>query len=254
METLYYPLTFILEYILQPSNSSNPIQLRHVVNFQKGFTGFVVYALMVYYNNYNPGCWLYLSLHGSYGFVWLLKDAAFPDKNFDKPINLFSFLSTALLLIVYWVPIHFITSGTGVQFPSGQRVLVCVGLNILGTGVMMAADAQKYFTLKYKQGLICDGMFKYSRSPNFLGEFMIYMSFAVCVGIIETYLIIFGVFAIVVFSFIVLKEKSNKKKKGWASYVDHSFVLFPKIIPSSSFLSVLAYFALAGGAFSLVNL
>jgi len=83
---------------------------------------------------------------------------------------------------------------------------------------------------------------------------MIYSSFAVCVGIIESYSIVFGIFAIVVFTFILMKEKSNAKKKGWATYVEHSFVFLPKLVPSSTFLSVLTYLALAGGAFSLVNL
>lgn len=256
METLYYPLTYILEYILQPStsSSSNPVQLRHIVNFQKGFTCVIVYALMVYFNNFNPGCWLYLSLHGSYGLVWLLKDLAFPDKNFDRPINFFSFLSTSLLLLLYWVPIYLITSGAGVQFPSPQRLVLCVALNILGTATMMAADAQKYFTLKYKQGLISDGMFKYTRSPNFLGEVMIYSSFAFCVGTLEAYAIIYSVFSLVVFSFIIVKEKSNRKKKGWNAYVEHSFVLLPKIVPSSTVASVFVYALAAGVAFKVVSL
>lgn len=256
METLYYPITCILEYILQPSTTSSPhsLQLRHIVNIQKGFTCFTVYALMVYFNNYNPGCWLYLSLHGSYGLVWLLKDAAFPDKNFDRPANFFSFISTALLLLLYWLPIYLITSGAGVQFPSPQRLLLCVALNILGTAIMMAADAQKYFTLKYKQGLISDGMFKYTRSPNFLGELMIYSSFAVCVGTLEAYAIIFSVFSVVVYSFILVKEKSNRNKKGWTAYVEHSFVLLPKIVPSSDVASVFLYALIFGAAFKLVNL
>ena len=39
-------------------------------------------------------------------------------------------------------------------------------------------DAQKYYTLQYKKGLIMDGMYKYIRSPNYLGEVLIYSSYA----------------------------------------------------------------------------
>jgi steroid 5-alpha reductase family enzyme len=49
---------------------------------------------------------------------------------------------------------------------------------------MIAADAQKYFTLRLQPGLITHGMFRYIRHPNYLGEMMIYGSFAlmVCTG------------------------------------------------------------------------
>lgn len=48
-------------------------------------------------------------------------------------------------------------------------------------------DAQKYYTLQYKKGLIMDGMYKYIRSPNYLGEVMIYSSYAILanVGVVE---------------------------------------------------------------------
>jgi steroid 5-alpha reductase family enzyme len=37
---------------------------------------------------------------------------------------------------------------------------------------MIAADAQKYFTLRVQRGLITSGMFRYIRHPNYLGEMM----------------------------------------------------------------------------------
>ena len=43
---------------------------------------------------------------------------------------------------------------------------------------MMASDSQKYFTLKYKKGLINDGWFKIIRNNNYLGEMMIYLTYA----------------------------------------------------------------------------
>lgn len=43
---------------------------------------------------------------------------------------------------------------------------------------MIAADAQKYFTLRIKRGLITDGMYRFIRHPNYLGEMLVYSSFA----------------------------------------------------------------------------
>jgi steroid 5-alpha reductase family enzyme len=157
------------------------------------------------------------------------------------------------MLLLYWLPILIITSGQGQQFPSPLRAVVCVTLNILGSAVMMAADAQKFFTLAHQKGLITTGMFKYTRSPNFLGEIMIYFSFAHCVGTFEAYFIVVGAFVTVVFTFIVRKEASNRKKKGWEAYQQRSFLLLPKVVPSSSFLSYLIYAGIGISAYILMG-
>ena len=44
-------------------------------------------------------------------------------------------------------------------------------------------DAQKYYTLQNKKQLITDGMFRYIRSPNYLGEVMIYSSYALLANV-----------------------------------------------------------------------
>lgn len=240
METIYFPLTWLLSYILD-TKSSSPIQVRHLVNLQKGFTGLVVVFSMFYFNNFNPGLYLYLSLHGTYGLVWLLKDSAFPDSSFNGSVTALSSILITSMLLLYWLPIIILASGQGNQFPSPMLILQCVSLNTLGSVIMMASDAQKYFTLQNKPGLITTAMFKYTRSPNFLGEFMIYFSFAHCVGTFETYALIFGVFSTVVFTSTLRKEISNKKKKGWKAYEDRTFMVLPKVIPGSSLASYLVY-------------
>ena len=113
-------------------------------------------------------------------------------------------MSPAILLVL----------GFGEQNPSNKRIAFCVSSMITGIFFMAASDAQKYFTLKHKPGLISDGMFKLTRSPNFFGEFLIYLSFVACVGIFEVYLGYFVVLIVIYGSFIVIKEESNSKKKG----------------------------------------
>ncbi|GIS70649.1 MAG: hypothetical protein CM1200mP10_02260 [Candidatus Neomarinimicrobiota bacterium] len=54
-------------------------------------------------------------------------------------------------------------------------------MHTLGVVIMMTADCQKYFTLKYQKGLIREGLFKYIRHPNYLGEIMLYASYAMIV-------------------------------------------------------------------------
>ena len=40
---------------------------------------FYLFGLMCYFDNFSLGAWVYLSLHGSYGLLWLAKDFVFPD-------------------------------------------------------------------------------------------------------------------------------------------------------------------------------
>ena len=47
------------------------IPLNLLINIQKAGTIFVMFLLMVYCNNYSLGAWVYLSLHGTYGIIWI---------------------------------------------------------------------------------------------------------------------------------------------------------------------------------------
>ena len=63
--------------------------------------------------------------------------------------------------------------------PRGRRILehnflgITAELETAGAEILdvaIASDAQKYFTLRLKRGLITDGMFRFIRHPNYLGE------------------------------------------------------------------------------------
>ena len=56
----------------------------YTVNFFKGFTFVWVVALMLYFQNYSKAMILYLCLHGTYGFCWVIKDFVFPDARAQK--------------------------------------------------------------------------------------------------------------------------------------------------------------------------
>jgi len=85
------------------------------------------------------------------------------------------------------VPAYLLASGQ-CEEPSLARIALCTILYILGVVLMLASDAQKYFTLKYinyhrdpkapaKPFLINDGFCRYTRNPNYLGEMMLYFGF-----------------------------------------------------------------------------
>lgn len=131
-------------------------------------------------------------------------------------------------------------NGYGEQSPSNKRIFTAIFCYAIGVVLMIASDCQKYYTLKYKKGLIDDGMFKYTRNPNYLGEIMVYLSFAICVGRSEGYSIVSALWVTAFAINMMCKEISYKKKPGWEEYKKRSYILLPKIKSSHS-LSLLAY-------------
>ena len=150
----------------------------------------------------------------------------------------------------YWVLPWMMASGVGIQNPSNLRIVSVLMTYTIGLVTMMVSDAQKYYTLKYKKGLIADGMFKITRNPNYLGEVMIYLSFAMTVGNYIAYAIPMSVWLSIFVVFMNCKELSLKKKVGWAEYSKTSYMFLPRIF-SNHILNLVLY---AGAAFSAWNL
>ena len=113
---------------------------------------------------------------------------------------------------------------------------------------MMGADGQKYFTLRIKRELINDGFFKYTRNPNYLGEIMIYASFALLVGRWEILAYFVFIWAVFFNMRMYIKDLSLMKKKGWEKYSKQSYILLPKVF-RFDVLNYLFYAALISGAY-----
>jgi hypothetical protein len=70
---------------------------------------------MYIFQNYSKGMYLYLFLHGTYGFAWLTKDIIFPDATFKQMASVGSLSVIVCLLMLYWsIPIT-IALGLGIQ-------------------------------------------------------------------------------------------------------------------------------------------
>lgn len=97
-------------------------------------------------------------------------------------------------------------------------------------GLMMSSDAQKYYTLEFHPGLINEGLFTKTSNPNYLGEMMIYASYALMAKHWIAWLILLWVW-VGYFAFnLAVKAQSLSKKPGWSNYKKQSGVLLPKII------------------------
>lgn len=211
-----------------------PWKFSHVINVQKAGTPLFLLLLMTVYEAWSTREWVYFALHGGYGLVWLIKDLAFPDPAWQRRITIGGgLMAFAGVLGWYWVFGWLLISGTAdaaYPVPEGAWYGLCTVLCLLGCVIMVAADAQKYFTLRARAGLITDGMFRYIRHPNYLGEMMIYGSFALMVWHWLPWLVLgwvwVGVFAVN----MVVKEQRMARHPGWAEYRRRSWWLVPGLV------------------------
>ena len=202
------------------------MKLNQIINLHKGLTPFVVLGLMAIYDNFSIPAWIYLSLHGTYGILWLLKEKLFPDPYFKDEMGFLTSITGFIFLGSYWVA-PFILISSQKLIPN-FIIAGCVSIYIIGVFLHFASDSQKYFTLKLKKELITEGFFKYSRNTNYLGEILIYLSFAILSMNIIPFIILLIFFTIVFYPRMIKKDKSLKKYEGFDEYKANSGLIFPK--------------------------
>jgi protein-S-isoprenylcysteine O-methyltransferase Ste14 len=211
-----------------------PWKLAWIVNFQKGGTFLFLGALMLFYGNGTPAAWLYLALHGTYGLAWLMKDLAFPDPGFQVRVTIGGGINAFLLVLgPYWSFGWLLISGTSrPAYPLADPAwfALCTSLCLLGCGLMLAADAQKYFTLRLRPGLITDGLHRWVRHPNYLGEMMVYGSFALLAWHWFPPLVLAFVWGFVFAPNMIRKEASLARHPGWAEYRRRTWWVLPPLL------------------------
>jgi protein-S-isoprenylcysteine O-methyltransferase Ste14 len=204
------------------------LKMAWVIDLQKGGTLPFVLALMAWFDVWTATAWTYAALHGSYGLLWLMKDRFFPDPNWEKRVT-FGAALAALVLVLgpYWVaPVILVTQRVEA---SPALLAAATVLYVLGAVTMMVADAHKYFVLKVKRGLITDGLFGLVRHPNYLGEMMLYASFAVIVGHPVPWAILAFVWTTVFLPNMLRKEARMARHPEWESYRARTGMLLPRL-------------------------
>ena len=202
------------------------MKLNQIINLHKGLTPIVVIGLMSYYNNFSLPAWIYLSLHGTYGILWLLKEKIFPDPYFKEDINILTSITGFIFLGSYWIAPFILISAQKVA--PNSIIALCISLNIIGVFLHFASDAQKYFTLKVKKKLIDEGFFKNIRNTNYLGEILIYLSFAMLSMSFIPFVVLAIFFFIVFLPRMLKKDKSLSKYENFEKYKNKSGLIFPK--------------------------
>jgi steroid 5-alpha reductase family enzyme len=203
------------------------MKIKYAINLSKGLTCWVILGMMVLYQNFTIGAWVYLALHGTYGFLWLLKDLIYPDKQWEQEVSIIQGFFTFVLVCLYWIaPFILISSGT---IPPLPLVAIAISINILGVFLHFTSDAQKYFTLKYQPGLITEGFFERCRNTNYLGEILIYSSFAMLAQHWLPFLILAVFISIIFVPNMLKKDQSLSRYPEFAGYKSHSGLILPNL-------------------------
>lgn len=56
------------------------------INLHKSLVTPLVVGLMAFYANWSMEAFVYLSLHGAYSMLWLMKEAMYPDARFEQQV------------------------------------------------------------------------------------------------------------------------------------------------------------------------
>ena len=204
------------------------MKAKHFINLHKGLTFFFVLALMVVYHNFTIGPWVYLALHGTYGFMWLLKDRIYPDKRWEQEVSIGTSIFGFGLISLYWVaPFILISRGSEPPLP---LIAAAISLNLMGVFLHYAADTQKYYTLKYHPGLITEGFFARCRNTNYLGEILTYGSFAMLAQHWLPFVILAGFMAGILLPNMRKKDQSLSRYPEFADYKARSGFLLPRLL------------------------
>ncbi|MCA1727460.1 MAG: DUF1295 domain-containing protein [Actinobacteria bacterium] len=212
---------------------SRPWKAAWVINFQKAGTFPFLLALMAIYGNPTPAAWIYTAVHGSYGLAWILKDTVFPDRSWQTRVSVIGGINMFVFTLGwYWAFGWLLISGVArpdYPLPQAPWFALCVSLFALGLTIMLAADAQKHFTLKHAPGLITTGMFSRIRHPNYLGEMLVYGSFALLVWHWLPAVVLAWVWLGIFWVNMIHKEASMARYPEWSAYRARTGWLLPKL-------------------------
>ncbi len=207
------------------------VKFATVINLQKGGTLPFVLLMMALFDDWGPTAWTYAALHGSYGLCWLLKETLFPDPNWQRDISLSGALNAwAFVLGPYWIaPVLIVLSPN--EAPTWLLGLSTI-VYVLGVVLMMGADAQKYFVLEARKGLITDGFFARTRNPNYLGEMMLYGAFAALSQHWAPWVVLGLVWTLVFLPNMWNKDRRMSRHPGFAEYKARTGLLLPRLLPA----------------------
>lgn len=202
------------------------VKLKHFIDSHKGVTAFFILGLMWCFHAWeNTTAWVYLALHGAYGFLWVAKSRTFGDRQWEKPTTLWFGLYAWAGLSLYWIAPWLIISRSLTAPP--WYIGLCVFIYAVGLFLHFAADMQKHTALALQPGLITTGLWSRTRNPNYLGELLIYLGFGLLAMHWLPLLVLAFYVGAVWLPNMLRKDRSLSRYPGFEAYRKRTGMLFP---------------------------
>lgn len=201
------------------------------VNAHKILVVPVVLGLMWTYDNWSTEAFVYLAIHGTYSQLWLIKQALYPDRRFDERLPVWMGLLFCFLPLAGYYAAPYLLISRHLELPPWLVGLV-VAMFTLGVFLHFVSDAQKHYTLRLRPGLIEDGLFRRTRNPNYLGEILIYLAYALMALHWLPFVILAG-WSVFFVRNMLKKDASLSRHPGWEAYRRRTGLLLPKLFRAS---------------------
>ena len=211
------------------------MKYKFYIDTHKGATFFYILSLIYFFNAFdNILAMVYLAIHGSYGFFWVLKSRIFPDKTWEVKVPLYYGFVIWFGLSLYWIAPWIIVSGFfyDISMISNLNIIIASSIFLYAFGVFLhfTSDMQKFTRLKSKPGqLIDDGLFRRCRNINYFGELLIYSSFALLAMHWIPWVVLLFFIVLVWAPNMLRKDKSLAKYDNFEDYKKGSKLFIPFI-------------------------
>jgi len=212
-----------------PADAGFVLRQKHFIDSHKCFNAVAILVLMQMYDAWsNPTAWMYLALHGTYGFLWTLKSFTFGDKQWEKPTPLWYGGVIWGALSLYWVAPWMICAHD-VRAP-GWLLALCTSMYAFGVFFHFAADMQKHVSLQLRPGvLFTESLWARCRNPNYLGELLIYAGFT-ALAMHWVPFIALGLMVLFVWvPNMVRKDRSLARYPAFAEWKKRSWLFLPPL-------------------------
>jgi protein-S-isoprenylcysteine O-methyltransferase Ste14 len=203
---------------------------RHVIDAFKLLTAPVVLALMAWQHAWDVNtAWLYLGIHGTYGILWVTKSWVFPDRRWERPLSWWRAAMLFTGLAGYWVAPALIC----LRRTEAPGWLMAVATSLFGFGVFLhfGSDMQKHVMLAERsERLITSLLFSRIRNPNYLGEGLIYTSFALLAQHWLPWAVLGSIVAVEWVPNMLRKERSLARYPEFSAYAGRTKLVLPGIL------------------------
>lgn len=202
---------------------------KHFIDSHKGVNFLAILGIMAWYNAWqNPTLWLYLAMHGTYGFLWILKSRCFGDASWERETGIAYGLLIWGGLSLYWLTPWWIAH-FNVEAPPWYLAM-CVAIYSFGVFFHFAADMQKHMHLRHaRDTLLTEGLWSLSRNPNYFGELLIYAGFTLLAMHWAPLLVLAAFIAAVWVPNMIRKDRSLGRYPEFPAYRQKTAWLIPFI-------------------------